>query len=623
MSWFRGRRARRRAKAGAAVGVVVATALVAQMSMVSNASWNDEEWVNADVVGTVDCTDPSGAFATRGEGRALSGSLLGTSLDSLAKVSGVQVTNNGTTATPSPASAAPANSIIDAYADPLDITTLSAINLDLTNLLQLPLDTDTGLLGQYAQATIPGDAAGASGYIINSGAINADGEEAGYPHIATLQLSTLLDSLGFDLGSPVAHVLDLSLDVGAVAGRASLTDPCQATWDTGISGAVERDYLAAGVDMRAEIELVGALVTAVDTAVTGLEAELNNILGTTGLLAGVTTSLVNGLTDALGLVTGLVGLRVAPNGTTVNLASIDLALSPLNTFLTTPITDSKGILSVSLSDDSVRIDTAALLGAVYGDSGRTTLNGLAPNTNLLSTPGMTTALTAALTEALGEWISTVDGLLTSAVNLAIITINVEIPFQKCSLIGLGDLCIGTWQNAGKIHATVAGTLAQLLDGTATVTVDTSALNLGLIGGLLTGLLGAVTDILGSLLGPLVGAILEGPITNQLLPIAKLPADTLLRVGGPIDTTLSSLFTLLADVDVLSVTINAQNNVAETPSNQIPLDLRALPVGQFEVAAIRVGVLESASNGVTLYLGRGSVGPVCSPVAAAAGACAGY
>ncbi|PRI10970.1 hypothetical protein B4915_08785 [Leucobacter massiliensis] len=603
-----------------AAGAVLAVALVAQDGMTSDAQWTDSEWTHA-ALGTADCSDPEGRFVTSGEGRVLSGSLLGPDLDETARVSGVRVTHDGTAAIPDPPTAAPANTVVDAYADPLDVTAINAVNLGLTGLLQIPLGTSTGLLGQYARAADGGDAVGASGYVTGSGGINLDGEEGGYPDIATLRLSDLLDSLGTDLSSVTQDVSDVSLDVGAVAGRAALAEGCEALWDGEPAAAVQRDYLAAGLDADVTSPTVGGLTGAVDASVLNVQNAVNGIAGRTGLLSGVTTSLVTAVTNALGLVTGLAGLRVAPSGTTVTLAAIDLRLAPLNAFLAQPIEDAGGILSIDLAGGTVSIDTAALLGAATGEAGRTTLNGLPPNTELLSDPALVEALTAALGSALTEWISSVDGLLASALELATITIDVSIPFQRCSLLGVLGACVGTWQNAGQLRATVSGTLAQLTGGTATVAVDTSALNLGLIGNLLTGLVGAVTGVLGTVLGPLVGGILQGPLTQEALPLARLPGDALTALGGPLGAALSSVFTGLSSAGIASITVNAQNVPAEGGAG--PPEWASDPrEGPLEVAALRISLLEAAPNPVRLYLGRGAVGPLCTITAAAGGGCPG-
>src|SRR5690606_14357117 len=132
----------------------------------------------------------------------LSGSLLGLDTDTVAEVSGVRATHDRTVSNAKPSTAAPVVGQLDAYADALRVDVLTAVlGLDLTSALQLPLDTDTGLIGQYGQAQSTGTSSGASGYITDSGAINTDGNESDYPDIATLKLSTLLNSLGLDLGS--------------------------------------------------------------------------------------------------------------------------------------------------------------------------------------------------------------------------------------------------------------------------------------------------------------------------------------------------------------------------------------------------------------------------------------
>src|SRR5690606_27059244 len=145
-------------------------AVVVQGAALTDAAWTDDEWVNS-TVGTIDCGAAEGMFQTRGEGRVLSGSLLGFDLDALAEAHGMLVTNDGSEVTHTPVGAVPASEP-DAYSDPLSVTALSAVNVNLgQGVLQLPLDNETGVLSQYAQARDNGASAGAAGYVTDGGAV--------------------------------------------------------------------------------------------------------------------------------------------------------------------------------------------------------------------------------------------------------------------------------------------------------------------------------------------------------------------------------------------------------------------------------------------------------------------
>lgn len=259
--------------------VALSTALLAQGSVVTDASWNDTEWTHG-TVGTLNCANPEGQFTSRAQSRALSGNLLNVDLDNVAEVRGVEVTNDGTEATASAGSSVP--DINDAWADPLTVDALSAISVPLDGLLELPADSSTGVVGQFAQAQNTGDVLGAAGYITNSGGIDLDPGSAGYPELATLKLSELLNSdllAGLDPGDTLANVAELELEIGAVAGQARL-DGCESLWAASgpnpkvvspmaeqmvaeVLPGLQRNYLATSADLSFQSPTVGRLVSAI------------------------------------------------------------------------------------------------------------------------------------------------------------------------------------------------------------------------------------------------------------------------------------------------------------------------------------------------------------------------
>ena len=593
-----GPRPRRRRSLGiAGATALVASALVAQGGITTNASWTDGEWAHAPAVGTANCADPTGGFIARGEGRALSGSLLGIDLDTLAEARGVSVENDGSLASPTPIDANPVPGVDSAWADPLDVTALSAVDVNLgRGLLKLPLDSRTGVLGQYAQAKDTGQAAGASGYVTETGGIGLD-PGTGYPDLASLSLSDLLASVNPAVAGTLQDVTDVSLRTGAVAGRAQI-DGCAQAWAPGtadpaaaLAGSVAREYLAASVRTDVTSPTVGALVSQVNSRLGTLQGTLDGLLSNTG----VTSSIANAVSA---LLSGLLGtLNLGGVSVTQLSASIDLA--PVRSLLSQPFGDDHGVVTIDPAHGVISVDTAALLAQAYGTTDGHSLNGLAPNTDLLSDPAILTALTGTLGSVLSSWLDRIESTLRA--QLDAITVNAGVKVTVRLLV----------VPVAEISASVRGSLGDLLTGT--VQAQASAKILGSIElGILNGLLGALTGGLGKAVGDAVGAVLT---LFRTLP------STITALTAPILTAVSNVYTKLFLSNVVSLLVNAQNDPFSGSAE--PPDWASIPGGRYDVAALRVGVLGALSqNDVRLYLGRASVGPACSVAAAALGSCAG-
>ncbi|WP_449282975.1 choice-of-anchor G family protein [Leucobacter sp.] len=573
----------------AAAAVLVSTALVAQSGVTSDAAWNDAEWAHGPAVGTADCAAPESVFANRGEGRALSGAILGLDLDALVEAGGVEVTNNGLRSREGSGAATPLGD--DAYANPLNVVALSAVDADLgQGLLQLPLDNSTGVLGQYGRAANGGAGAGASGYVTDTGGIATAPGDA-YPELATLGLSQLLAAVNPPVAGLLSNVSDVSLGIGAVAGRATL-DGCAAAWSSSLAEALTREYLAASADVRVSSPTVGALVTGVNGIASSISTSASALTGTSSPLAPLVRTAISSILNPLlgALSAGSVGLSeltvTVPNP------------SPLLALTQGTIGDSGGIATIDLANGTITVDTARLVQAAYAATDGVTLNGLAPNTDLLGDPRVVTALTNALDSALGEWIAAV----TSAVEATIsgITVKAKASVRLSLIVPLADISIDI---DGDLDALAAGSAVQ---ATATVL---GSINLSLLNSILTAL--------NTGLGPKVATAARGLLPAVPALVAALDAPVASLVGA-----VSNVYTALFISRVVSLTVNAQNDpLAGAPE---PPDWTDLTEGRYDVAALRIGVLGALpENGVRLYLGRGSVGPVCSAAGLAAGGCAGY
>lgn len=563
----------------AAAGVAAFTAVVVAVtwSSVTDAAWVSNEWVHAgDPDGqagmrTVDCAAPDGAYATRGNGRVLSGSALGIDLDTLAQVTGVETTNDGSRAQVSPGTATDSGE--DGYSNPLNVVVLQALELDLTEVLQLPLDNSTGVLGQYGQAQSTGLSSAGAGFVDGTGAISVK-PGGGYPQLGTLRLSSLLDSLGYDLGTVLSGVADVSLEIGAVAGRASL-DGCDYMWGADIEDVLDREYLAAGLVTEIDSPTVGTLSQTVSGLVTTLNGAVAGLVGN----SGVASELLTGLLGVVDL--GVVSTSQSEiTGATIDLTAVsDLAIATRS--------DEAGAVAVNFGEGTIRIDTAALLARAYPDEYGNGLNGLDPNTNILDDPAVVEELSEALTEVLADWVDAVDDAVQAALDGLRIEAQLVVSVILLSTVNIAiDASLDELEAGDGINATGGLVLSGLVNGAT------------------------------GLIGPVLAGIIRGtlPAVSATLSSLDLAVDPLVEVVADVYSTL------FLD-GIVAVTVNAQNDPSTGDAE--PADWAGLPDGRYDVAALRIGVLDALGDAdVRLYLGRASVGMTCS-IATAEQECAGY
>jgi hypothetical protein len=93
------------------------------------------------------------------------------------------------------------------------------------------------------------------------------------------------------------------------------------------------------------------------------------------------------------------------------------------------------------------------------------------------------------------------------------------------------------------------------------------------------------------------------------PLATV-GTTAATLAAPIVNAIGGLFTSLFANQVVTLDVNAQND--PITGNAQPSDWAEIPAGQYDVAALRMGILDAAgASNVNLYLGRASVGVTCS------------
>jgi len=475
-----------------------------------------------------------GTHSTVGRGKLLSGSLFSINLDTLASVNGVLANSPAPRVSATGFDSAPAvGNPDDTFSNTLSISALSAIQISATGttngtvtpILSGLLPATVGAHNQYSFASSQGLSKGASGVVVNNGD-TALTPNASYPDFGTLELKTLLTPLLTGAGATaLAAIGNIQLQIGAIAGRAK--------WDVCASPALlSRDYLVNHL----------------------------RLVITSGLLADLTTLIVNTLNTALAVQIGLGRVTITPkiitegsNGASPIPSFANPAL-PLPAGATQPIQANLGSTTTANGIDpgTIVVDLATLMGSgsdPFGASVSPYLNGLPANSILF-----------------------VDNSLT-------------VPGNAVSNF------------IGKIPTTPAGTDGYgLLGGLWTRLLDAIALNVGPYNGTLRGALSSGNGAVSALVNTVLG------ILNTLFSV------TLTTAVSNIDALLNNVFGWLSGT--INITLNVQNvpSMNNSPStaqaHNGPAAWNFAP--RYDVAAI--GVNAVSGNALAIYLARGSVGP---------------
>jgi hypothetical protein len=632
--------------AGRPVTVLAATTVLLATTLPilgSNASWRDDEYDHA-TLGTLDCADDN-IVASRAAGKLFGGSMLEADLDEVAELTSMRVTNDGAAAHPDPATATQValaagtnpGGLDVAWRNPLGVEVLDTVNVPLTGtslagFLQLDTGTGTGVLNQFAGAGSNGYSLGASGGVSDSGAVSLSRDANGNaPTLGTMRLSTLVEKLtGTALASVVSGVSDLSLEVGAVAGRATL-DACEAEWTNDVAAHLDRSYAVAALSAELATEVVKELGVTAGRALDSVQlvadtidddsAEVDSEIGD-----GVRDEIQTGVTGLLEPVLG--GLTIG--GITVLGPAVSLDLATVRGLTTETITDDTGTVALNLATGQVSVDLAALLGEAYGGEGfdgqpGRGLNALDPNTELVLNARVTNALVASLEQALDDWVADMVASVKTAVSAA--TAEAEI------VVMLRGRVLGLTLDVARLDIRTGGTLSQLIadaaqtDATVTVLDDVADPLLAeairaLVAPLAPTLEATAEDGTAPLVGTAVQKVLDAA-ANQV-------GVELTTASGPVVTTLAAVLNDYLGVNgLVSLKVNAQNDPITGPGTYPDWESgnRQVRDGRYDVAALSVGVLDAGDPRTTVHLelGRASVGVSCLLGGALhqSGACAGY
>lgn len=545
-------------------------------------------------------TDQPESYA---KGQFLSGSILGTNLSNVARVTPAVAHNDGTQGT-------------QTQADPFSATALNSLTVGGGSSLQLGLGDflQLGAVHQYATAKNDGSSQGASGAVGNNGAIQGNSNQSA-PANATFDLSKLL-------GSQFASTLtDLKLELGAVAAQAN-----------GNLDKASGDYNLSSAKLTFSSPAVAQLSQKVNSAIDSVNSDLGNLSGQDGDLIKV----LNGLLPAGS------GLNLLGSGVSVT-ASIDTGdLKKAVQDVLDSQFSSQGA-SVNLETGTVTLDLAKLLGG--------NLNDLAPGTELINDRIINQVLDS-ITSQVSSIADQVVAKVKQALNDAQVTIAVHgsvgvpqapIVQNVCQTVqqiipgvsggsgsgsgGLGGILFGNGGSGTGVIGQVTGGASQIVNNVVCNPVSTpvapklTSLDLGVNGSVKQIVAGTDPNIATASLSVLgvgtkldVSSILGGlgtTLTDRLFgsdgTISKLTTALQNGLVHPAVTGLVGPGTApvgLALTKLLSVKVNLQETTTGSTGG-----MAAASGKMFTETAVRVSVGGiSGSNLATVNLAQATVGP---------------
>ncbi|WP_244266513.1 choice-of-anchor G family protein [Pseudarthrobacter chlorophenolicus] len=505
--------------------------------------------------------------------RQLSGTVLGTDLNSIAGVDGLIVTNTDGVASPQPLSATAVTAMPDAFVSKLPVTALGNELLTAGLTLGAPVD-GLGAYTQWAQAQDSGHARAAAGLVTDqSGAVQVGPsatERREGPSAAKITLGEILP----------ASLAGVTLDVGAVASSASVQG-CEMVngWPTLAADPLdERDYGIASLDLNAAIPAVGALSAGASGAVRDVPAQVNALLGTGGLTTGISSGIAALINPVLG------GLELGSVSTVATMSAPDL--TGVSMLMTESLTD--GVVTINLGaapgQPAVRVNVASLTGSITG------LNGMGPNHPVVLDSAVVTALNDRITSLLNAWKTRVVEKLSAALRSVTLSATTNISLK---LLGANVASISV--KAGP------SSLGQYLDGKAvapSVTPEVLGLDLG---GTVAGLLAPITSALRTDTNQVVKSVVEATIFNTgLIPAVSA---NIQQLSTPAVNAVGSVLTAVGAL--VSIHVNVQPD--KPWLGERPKDVSANP-GEYKVSAIRVGLIYEPEL-LSLSLGTSAAGPV--------------
>lgn len=554
----------------------------------SLASWTDQEWAHAAPVGTssLTCGADTG-FTSAASGRQVSGTLLGADLDTVAAVRGVSNSIDGAlseTYAPQPGAhdLDPGSTATYTRATSLNVGVLSPLVGVFLPTVDVPTPPSlaVGTLSQYSQVRPTGIATGATGAVTDQSGIATIGEYGASTPPDNGSIS-LRDVLGSAITSNMA---DASLDIGAVSAL-SRVDGCdilrQATWDIPAAPtSITRDYDIADLDLTLTSPALSALVTQVDGSVSTLQNKLD----------GLQAALLSGISGVLSSISAdLAILSVSTAGTSVSVTNIPNVAGAVSSLLN-GFSDADGIVTLSPRTGRIQVDLARLLNGANG------LNDLAPNTQFLLTPAVLTDIGTRVTNLVSSWRTRVVDALTMAASSTQVSVSVAASVKALG-ITVANIAIALNANLGALHA----------NNGALISAGVSVTLLNLSNPLLSAVLGSILGVLTPLQGALV-SVIKGLVDDVFAVITTL--DGVLATGVPVVAgAVSAVFSVLQPI--FSLYVNVQPDRPGAPPATSFISATSTATAQYKVTALRVGVLDGLKP-ISVNIGTASAGPVSLP-----------
>lgn len=545
-------------------GILAAAALIGGTSL-TNAAWVDDEYVHANVGTDGTCSADSG-IATIAAARQLTGTLLGSDLDILASLQGVQVSNDGAgTSTPSTG----ATRIDDnTFMAPLDLNLLAAGVLELSLPLGLPIGA-ADVYSQWGQTLDNGNTTAASGLITNSGGAISLGQPqdpSNPPVMATIDLGDVAP----------ASLAGMTMDIGATSGIAGLTlcGDLGNDWLGPLDQPLtNREYNITSLALNAELPALNSAVTGIDQLLDGVQSTLDGVHGE------LESHMAAGLAEAGAPLLG--ALSIGDIDVHVTMTPVDLA--PVRALLTRTLTDDRGLLTVDLGTGTVRVDLAKTVGGAYG------LNNLNPNTQIVLNDAMVTELSTALAQVLDDWQDQVISAVLSAIRDVSVTIDATVEVVKGGVLvaeidlGMGPVAVG---NLLDLHNSVPDMAAVTVTSEVTIL---AADPLGLIAAEVAILASpGLTDALPGIAGDAFDDVVIAEALHEF-------SDSATALLSPAADSLTATLQQLGSV--LSILVNVQ---PDQPGHPDPAG-----ANPFSVSALRLAIVDDL-NSLDLLLGTASV-----------------
>lgn len=541
----------------------------------TDAAWVDREYVDGRL-GTRTTWCDTGLYTTNARGQLFAATVGTAGTSATAALAPLRVAQTGSASSATPAGATSLGA--DAFTNPLTQTTLNGPAASLGSAYTFGAVT-AAQNNQYARAASTGVSVGGSGAVSAAGALNTatQTQGSGLPDLATVDVRALVGPalLSTQLGAANAtDATGVRLVPGTVASRTA-RDVCISQPGT------TRSYGVSGLRLEVDSTNLRAASTTATTAATTVQNAVAT--GAAGAVATTTATNVNAVYRSMQELLNLLTPGTSTGTLTVTGITVANAVSPLTS---QTLTSTNNAVRLDLATGRMTVDLAALTSATAG------VNGLAPNTEVLTAAIMSAASTAVGT-LLPAYQTSVLTAISTSLSTAVATLTVSTPI---TLLGLGG---------EQTSVTFTGTLNQLRDQTGgTVAVVVGANNQC---GFLTA--GSCTSVRNALTSANGQTQLRQAAANALASTiygttATTPSSAAHQVTNAVTAAQSTLQGTLANLPTaVSAQVNVRPDVA-SPAARPGVVLDANEVG---VTALRIGAVP-ATRTAWLAFGTSAAGP---------------